>query len=284
MHIYVLAACLLAQPSVDAGIPAAAGAEDGAGPLEELRDAYREDAEKYSFSRDAGQLTLVKEPIMHWANDNDWSGDVFVWTHQGRPEVIGCILSGPTGDHRFFYHEFHLSAETPITPTKLQTRRTWKPEAGLQMQLVPDAPKPAATASARLVQMRQMSRHFTAHMNADGPWQLRLLPQPLYRYGSDDGTVLDGALFAYVWTRGTDPEVLLLLECRKTTDDWAWHYAPVRFSNRSVWLRHADSEVWRAESHQEPRAGSTSLLYTTAYARAIPKEAAEDPNRDDQAK
>jgi hypothetical protein len=50
--------------------------------------------------------------------------------------------------------------------------------------------------------------------NDGKPWELRLLPKPLYRYASRSQKVLDGALFAYVWTRGTDPEWLLLLEAR----------------------------------------------------------------------
>ena len=38
--------------------------------------------------------------------------------------------------------------------------------------------------------------------------ELRLMPQPLYRYDADDeGGTFDGALFAFA--QGTDPEILL---------------------------------------------------------------------------
>src|SRR5262249_52453190 len=94
-----------------------------------------------------------------------------------------------------------------------------------------------------------------------GEWELRLLPQPLIRYQPKDGPVIDGALFTFVWTRGTDPELVLLLECRKTSAGRGWFYASVRFSNRALWLKHHDIEVWRGPVHQEP-AGESGLLYT----------------------
>src|SRR4051794_40545295 len=63
-----------------------------------LRESYHADAAKYAFRSDEASekdLKFVEKPVMRWANDDDWSGDVYVWTHEGRPEVVGCILSGP---------------------------------------------------------------------------------------------------------------------------------------------------------------------------------------------
>jgi hypothetical protein len=59
---------------------------------------------------------------------------------------------------------------------------------------------------------------------------MRLLPRPLYRYdvkpGPDSGGVIDGALFAYVTTKSTDPEIFLLLEANKSnTGAPQWQYA-----------------------------------------------------------
>ncbi|HEX5104610.1 MAG TPA: hypothetical protein VFV87_12405 [Pirellulaceae bacterium] len=296
MNVLVLAACLLAQTPApldrarevearEGEPPAQPGSAERGSALDYLHRQYRDDAAKYLFHADAERkqpLMLVEKPVLKWANDDDWSGDVFVWTHAGRPAVIGCMLSGPSGEaNRNAYHEFHLLAEQPIAPAGLLTRRNWEPEGGLARTPLPDAPPPANSAAGRLVQMRQISRDFTAHMQADGMWELRLLPQPLFRFESDkifaaaaDKTdAIDGALFAWVWTKGTDPEVLLLVECRRTEGGPAWQYAPVRFSNRTVWLTRGDKEVWRVESHREPAGQSTSLIYTTAYARTFPREA-----------
>jgi hypothetical protein len=209
---------------------------------------------------------------LRWATDDDWSCDVFVWTHKGRPEVIGCILSGPGNDaQRLLFHEFHLLAEKPIAPTQLLTPHTWEPKDGVALRPVKDAPPPAKTAAARLTQMRQLSREFTAHMEANGEWALRLLPQPLLRFGDDNGDVIDGSLFAWVWPKGTDPELILLLECRKTDTGPAWHFTPIRFSNRPLWLKRGGEEVWRVDTHREPK-GPTDLVYTTDFARNIPRE------------
>jgi hypothetical protein len=243
---------------------------------------YREDAEKYAFSEsgdDGRQLPMAAQPILRWFNDDDWSGDVFLWTADGLPAVVGCLLSGPQENGaRIFFHEFHLLSEQPIAPADLQTQRRWQPKQGLPRERIAGAPQPAATPAVRLSQMRALSREFTAHMEADGPWELRLLSQPLYRYGEEEGQVVDGALFAYVWTKGTDPELMLLVECRDEGNGRAWHYAPVRFSNRQLWLRRDGAEIWRAESHREPTGQATDLIYTTAYARTASLENAGAPN------
>ena len=268
MPSLALMLCLLAQPP---------------DKLDAVRAEYLVDAQKYQFHHDAErqhELKLVERPVMRWATDDDWSGDVFVWTHTGRPEVIGCILSGPGAGGRPVYHEFHLLAERPVAPVALQTRRRWQPEAGLPVSPVPEAPAPAESAPGRLVQMRQLARDFTAQMEADGSWELRLLPQPLYRYGDETAEVTDGALFAYVWSKGTDPEFVLLLECRRTDSGPTWHYAPVRFTTRELQLTHQGKEVWRAATLQEPQTES-AMVYTTAFARSMPLENSSPPAQED---
>jgi hypothetical protein len=241
-----------------------------------LRDYYLQVAKEYAFFRDADQrepLDLAPKPIMRWANDDDWSGDVFLWTHAGRPEVVGCILSGPSGSaNRKVFHEFHQTAVEPIGPADLQTRRRWAPKAGLKRQMLEGAPQPATTPAGRLTQMRQLAKEFTAFMSADGTWELRLLPQPLYRWGRAGESPEDGALFGYVWPKGTDLELLLLFESQGTGEGGRWRFAPVRFSNRSLWLHHSGQETWRAESHREPQAELTEEPYTTAYAVTIPRQ------------
>ena len=175
------------------------------------------------------------------------------------------------------FHEFHVLADTPIAPVTLRGGSTWSPAEGLKLSPIPEAPQPADSAAGRLVQMRQLARKFTAHMEADGTWELRLLTQPLHRYGRGDreamAVVVDGALFAYVWTRGTDPELLLMLECRRDDDRLAWHYAPVRFSNRELWLKRDGAEVWRAESYSRLKDKLPTLPYTTNYARELTVDA-----------
>lgn len=83
--------------------------------------------------------------------------------------------------------------------------------------------------------MRNLAREFSGWMKQDGDvTQLRLLPQPIFRYKSRDMGVLDGALFALVW-KGTDPDVLLLLEHGEV--------ALARFNWREMWVERKDKEI-----------------------------------------
>jgi hypothetical protein len=246
---------------------------EGKQKTEPLYAYYGEAAAKYEFARDAAReqpLKLVEKPVMKWATDDDWSGGVYVWMRDERPAVIGCLLTGPTEPkgRRIAFQEFHLLSEEPIAPADMAGRYRWAPAEGLTRLRLEGAPEPADTPALRLTQMRQLLREFTAHMEANGVWELRLLPQPLIRYQPKEGPVVDGALFTFVWSKGTDPELILLMECRKTTNGMAWEYAPVRFSNRELWLKHHDQEVWRGLVHRE--AGTDSdQIYTTRYLDTI---------------
>ena len=214
-----------------------------------LRSYYAATAARYEFFRDSERqvpLQFVKTPVMTWTMDNDWGGDVFVWTHAQRPEIIGCILSAPEKNNsRKVYEEFHLLSEQPIGPVDLLGGANWAPKEGLKVQVAMGAPIPADTAPLRLSQKRQIMRDFTAKMQAEGEWELRQLTQPLLRYQPTEGVVVDGALFAFVWPKGTDPELILLLECRKTEDGLAWYFSPAQFTTREIWLKYRDKEVWR---------------------------------------
>jgi hypothetical protein len=240
--------------------------------IEALRTYYGKTAEAYEFYGGAAKeqpLRLLDKPIMKWANDDDWSGDVFVWTRNEVPGVIGCILSGPAQNKmRLVFQEFHLLGDEPIAPAEMQGTFQWAPKEGLKRHPLEGAPPAAETPAARLVQMRQLLRDFSAHMQANGEWELRQLPQPLLRYQPKEGPVVDGGLFTFVWTKGTYPELVLLLECRKTAEGPAWFFAPVRFSNRELWLKHHDKEVWRCEVHQEPQ-GDSQAVYTTRYLTTV---------------
>jgi hypothetical protein len=246
---------------------------------EALRAAYREEAESREFMlADGAKLKLADAPLIHWSNYGEWSGDVFVWMLDGRPAVIGGVLSWPSRGRQIynFSQELHLLAELPIAPTNLQNGRRWAPEDGLKRERLAEAPTPATTGRARLVQMREIARSFKAFMEHDGRWELRLLPQPLIRYGNERSDVVDGALFSYVWSKGTDPEVILLLECHRQDATLSWHYAPVLFTTREVWLKHDDREVWHVDRHEEPPGELSTKLYTVqAHFRSTPRSELE---------
>ena len=93
---------------------------------------------------------------------------------------------------------------------------------------------------------------------------MRLLTQPIYRYEITDAKspIVDGAVFAFVWTAGTDPEALVVIESRRTDKGVAWFYAPARFTNCEAWLQYQGKEVWRADPSP---AGIFDGVTTTRY-------------------
>jgi hypothetical protein len=223
---------------------------------EKLLEIYTNDAARYAIFRDAERkerLELQREPVYVWTNplrEGGQDGVVFVWTCRGRAEALGSIFSFPAMGPRNLYHEFH-SLSLSVLDVSRPGSDTWTPEAaGIELMPIFGAPAPASLALQRMAQMRELAREFTASTEDDKnrSWQLRLLPRPLYRYESTDPDVLDGALFGFVTSAGTDPEALLILEARRPAPDRdpVWHYAVARFTDLNLWVRHKGNEVFAA--------------------------------------
>jgi hypothetical protein len=282
-------------------LPALAGPapdEDGKDPdnrvakgrRERLLALYTNEAADYTIYRDSSRkekVELRREPVYVWTNsvrNGGQDGAVFVWTCRGRTEVVGTVFSYPAIGPRNLYHELHSLSLSVLDVARPAGRaQTWTPEApGIEPKPIPDAPAPARTPAQRLVQMRALTRDFAANSQDDmgRRWELRLLTQPLDRYESTDPDVLDGAVFAFVTSAGTDPEVLLVIEARRApgSETLAWQYALARFSDVNLWVRHKGREVFTAERlpfgspRQDPR-----QRYRIIHDRDIPPVEDSDP-------
>src|SRR5262249_1014958 len=153
------------------------------------------------------------KPIYVWTNPTRSGGQhgaVFVWLYRGRPVAIGSTFSHPEEGQRMVCHEFHSLATGPLLPDHGKAPESWTPKAPIEFVRFPNAPAPDASPAKRLLQMRTLSREFTAHSidYQKERWELRLLPQPLYRYEKPQDDVIDGSLFGFVSSAGTDPEVV----------------------------------------------------------------------------
>jgi len=218
-----------------------------------LLKLHAEDAGTYAIYRDTARrqkLTLRREPIYRWTNPTRVGGqvgEVFIWTYQGRPEVVASIFSHPTSDgQRVLCHELHSLSQAVLVVDRDSSNR-WEPQApGLDLKPIEGAPTPADSPGRRLAQLRALSRDFSGRSLSDQnvAWDLRLLPQPLCRYESTDPEVIDGALFALVSSAGTDPEIILAIEARATAEGTRWVFGAARFSDMSLWLTHNGREVW----------------------------------------
>jgi hypothetical protein len=215
------------------------------------------EARAYEFhlrEKDGPRLELSKQPILKWSNTYNMSvyGSVFVWTRSGRPEVIGSIFKFYS-PRLGFQAEFHSLAAEPLTAVK-NDEVVWQPsKAGVAFKPLADAPAPAKTATGRLVQMRDIARNFSADVTTviapKTKHHLRLLPQPLMRYGGSSEHLLDGALFAFA--RETDPDVVLLLEARGGEAPH-WESALARMHVGALNAQYRDKVVWSVEELIHP--------------------------------
>jgi len=133
-------------------------------------------------------------------------------------------------------------------------------DLGVARKAISGAPAPATIAAGRLRQVRALAKEFEAtETTRDGVTrELRLLTQPLFRYESTDPEVIDGGLFAFV--EGTDPELILLIEARKSSEGLRWEYAAARSNSVALKLSRKGAEAWsvpvipwdKARDHREP--------------------------------
>ncbi len=140
-------------------------------------------------------------------------GAMFVWLEGSRP--VAAASFSVRRLNNMLYREC-----TSFSSSPLESRGgppDWSPKTGgLTNRPLPDAPAPAESKPQRLTQMRNLARRFSAachNSRSDEPTELRLLPQPLYRFADEPNGVLDGGLFGFVVSN--DPELLLLLEAAK---------------------------------------------------------------------
>jgi len=168
--------------------------------------------------------------------------DAGVWRlgTEGRPTAIITleIYRGPTGAHVLSY-EFLSLTEAKFSLKHKTEKVLWEATAsGLELKSLPEAPKPAATAAARLTQMRQLARRFAAKEKFNNETiECRLIAQPIDRYSSDAQKIVDGALFALA--NGTNPEIGIVLEA----DAENWRYGVLRFTSAETTVTLDDKPV-----------------------------------------
>ncbi|MEX1027586.1 MAG: hypothetical protein WD049_06210 [Candidatus Paceibacterota bacterium] len=79
--------------------------------------------------------------------------------------------------------------------------------------------------------------------------QCRLVPQPLYRFDSDEADESAGAIFSFAV--GTDPEAFLILDRRNDdSGEPRWHYAMVRFTFYPLEGFLDRQSVWKVEQSE----------------------------------
>lgn len=217
-------------------------------PLRRLMD---ESLAWYELFAEGSAKPMTTRVAMRWANNTRGSegGMTVLYLTDGIPQAVCSIYPW----ERLLCHEFDSLSRSKFVG-KSAGKEMWTPvKPGVEFQPIPDAETPSATPVVRLRQMKSLASTFSSTMlgwksDRSDREDLRLLPQPLYRYEvSPTGNRFDGAVFAFV--QGTDPESLLLIEAVQNNGGARWEFAFVRQTSGELEGRHRDAVVWHADRY-----------------------------------
>lgn len=200
-------------------------------------------------------LERVPRSLLRWSNSarSPAFGDSYVWTEKGCARAFVSIyaIGAP---RNFVTAECQSLTEKPLSMSRGEQVVWSTSEPGVEFNPVKDVPVPGETKTLRSVQMNAIARKFRAdfasHNTPDEFTKLRLLPKPLYRYDSRNPKIVDGAVYGFV--DATDPELLLVIEARKTDDKMSYWFAPARSRHDQMRLYFGSRVVWEGKRLAPP--------------------------------
>ena len=246
-HIALLTAALAAV-----GTLAPASADELTERRELLLAEMRAVAEKTTveFDSGAGRPQLVKNPVFRYDDQPRGFIDatMWAWTDAGLPvafQKVEASIDGVTGAPKWGYC-FASVSENRLR-VQWQDGKTFRStEAGAAFRPHPEAPRVADRSAARRLQVRELSRDFSARIllnpRTNSTEEMRLLARPIYEYDDPPGQYR-GAAFGYS-TGGRNPDLLILVEARQADGVLRWHYAPVRLTIGGVTIKLDGKSVW----------------------------------------
>jgi hypothetical protein len=243
--------------------------------LDVMRGAIKDSKITSSEIEDESELQFSEHPLLRYHDQSREAGegvkgvvDATLWRlgTAGRPKAIVTleIYLVDKGSPLLTY-EF-----VSLTPQKFDMRipdgYQWLPHSTLlAMEALDEASPPAATPRARLAQMRDLARRFSAQEQLNGEKiSLRQLAQPIDRYDDANAGILDGAVF--VFANGTNPEMGLLLEC----SDKGWSYGFFRLAAAKLFAQFDGKPL---EVAAKPQGWPADAPYTaTRYGIFLPDD------------
>lgn len=199
--------------------------------------------------RERESAPLQDKPLLRYSDPGGITTDasIWAWGNAGRPLALCAI---------FYERKSPREEKWSCELTALVDERyivqgeagwQWSPEkSDVDFQPMPGAPPPSDTATLRRRQMNEIVERFDVSetFNAERTDQLRLMPRSLYRYSDAEHGLIDGALYAFA--NGTNPETLLIVECRSDSKAAAtWQYGFARLSAAQLQAKLGDAVVWR---------------------------------------
>jgi hypothetical protein len=191
-------------------------------------------------------VPLEREPLHRWTDPTRGKpdGSLWVWRSSGRPVAAMAIELNLENLSKWSF-EF-VSLSTGLVESS-DDRLRWTPQKpGVVFQEIPGAPAPASGEAARLRQIHDLAKRFSAteFWNVTSQhYPLRMLPHPIDRYRDPASGLIDGAIF--IIANGTNPEVLLLIEAsRRGNGPPKWRYAAATLTTAAPTLKLDRKEVW----------------------------------------
>ena len=226
------------------------------------------------------KVKRIEKPVLYFGDPTRGHnrGSVWLWGEKGRPVAVLELFRNGNAKMAWVCSLCNTSGG------KVRASRDCKPwwrenESVIELKDVPAATAPAADATVRGRQIKQLAGKFTGHQfwNPDNSrFELRRLEKPLHTYRDPDAGALDGALYALA--NGTNPEVLLFLEARANPKGAAkptWRFAVGRTSHAELHLLYDDKEVFEAARADRARLSGPDKPYwviTVDTAAAEPKK------------
>lgn len=188
------------------------------------------------------KVDVIEAPLLRYSNPAanivTLDATIWAWGRVGRPaalasvEAEGCELVSLTEQG------LSLSSRSGLKWTPHDSEATFK--------ILPDGPIPGDSEVVRARQMKEQARRFSAkgHYGDDSKnLELRLMDRYIHRYADTENGIVDGAIFAFA--AGTNPEVLLFVECRKSDQIRRdWFYACARLSAGGLDVRLDENVIW----------------------------------------
>ncbi len=196
---------------------------------------------------------LVSAPVFRYSDELRHIEDagIWLWADRGRPTAAMKVEYYKLGVHPRPWLYCFTSLAPALVSVDWPGERTFNAsKPGIKWQSIAD--EPAKTRAARLIQMRDIARRFSAEILRNPPklerHQMRLLTRPLYRYEETSGDVLDGAVFGFTGT-GTNPDLLLVLDFTK---DVGWRFGLTGMTAEGLSVTLDDRKVWEQPHATEP--------------------------------
>lgn len=226
------------------------------------------------------KFRLLPQPVFRHAQPTRGNdiGAVYLWVDaDDRPVVVGTVFAWAVNEKvRNVTHEFHSLADMPLK-VRWREKEYWSPKTpGLEWKPIPDAPKPADSKVTRSRQIREQVRRFTANSldPKDSRWELRLITQPIHQFEIPEPKQTQaGALFAFC--QGTDPELFVAIESRRSDDGFRWHYACASFTDFRLQVRLDGKDVWSIGRYVLGRTDVPHWVQSMIPRMSLPEDAAD---------